>query len=186
MMFRTANQTYIMWEIESPAYLLGFQPSHYGNFFNWTMTYRQDSTVTIPYGKLRKLKEHPNNGERLDQLIDKFGENNKHLAERKGNSSVRLAWMVSNCLTKSNREGYVEALKKFIDVDVFGSCYKDSKKCEKDGSDNCWNYISDQYKFYLSFENSLCNDYITEKFWELLKRNIVPIVLGKLFLDSIT
>ena len=186
MIFRTANQTYILWEIESPAYLLGFQPSHYGNFFNWTMTYRQDSTVSIPYGKLRKLKEHPENGERLDQLIDKFGENNKHLAERKGNSSVRVAWMVSNCLTKSNREGYVEALKKFIDVDVYGSCYKDSKKCEKDGSDNCWNYISDHYKFYLSFENSLCNDYITEKFWEPLKRNIVPIVLGKLFFNSQT
>ena len=185
-MFRTANQTYIMWEIESPAYLLGFQPSNYGDFFNWTMTYRQDSTVSIPYGKIKKLNKHPEKTEKLDQLIDKFGENNKHLAERKRNSSVRVAWMVSNCLTKSNREGYVEALKKFIDVDVFGSCYKDSKKCEKDGSDHCWNYISDHYKFYLSFENSLCNDYITEKFWELLKRNIVPIVLGKLFLDSIT
>ena len=27
--FRTSNQTYILWEIESPAYLLGFQPSQY-------------------------------------------------------------------------------------------------------------------------------------------------------------
>ena len=185
--FRTLNQAYILWEIESPAYLLGFEPSHYENFFNWTMTYRQDSTVSIPYGRLRKIKEHPQEGEQLEKLIEQFGENNKPLAEKKGNSLVRVAWMVSNCLTKSNREGYVEALKKFIDVDVYGSCYKDSKICEKNGSDSCWNYISDHYKFYLSFENSLCNDYITEKFWEPLKRNIVPIVLGKQFLklDSI-
>jgi alpha-1,3-fucosyltransferase len=34
------------------------------------------------------------------------------------------------------------------------------------------------YKFYLSFENSLCSDYVTEKFWKILNFNIVPIVLG--------
>ena len=32
--------------------------------------------------------------------------------------------------------------------------------------------------FYLSFENSICNDYITEKFWPYLNGKLVPIVLG--------
>lgn len=35
------------------------------------------------------------------------------------------------------------------------------------------------YKFYLSFENSNCKDYITEKLFEnALQRNVLPIVMG--------
>jgi len=34
-----------------------------------------------------------------------------------------------------------------------------------------------EYLFYLSLENSICEDYITEKFWNLLSAYIVPIVL---------
>ncbi|KAB7494954.1 Alpha-(1,3)-fucosyltransferase 5 [Armadillidium nasatum] len=35
-----------------------------------------------------------------------------------------------------------------------------------------------KYKFYLSYENSLCTDYITEKFFRALNYYIVPVVLG--------
>jgi len=34
------------------------------------------------------------------------------------------------------------------------------------------------FKFYLSFENSLCRDYVTEKFFQIIDRRIVPIVFG--------
>jgi glycoprotein 3-alpha-L-fucosyltransferase len=34
------------------------------------------------------------------------------------------------------------------------------------------------YFFYLAFENSLCTDYITEKFWLSLQLDVVPVVLG--------
>ena len=33
-------------------------------------------------------------------------------------------------------------------------------------------------QFYLAFENSLCGDYITEKFWKVLSYNVVPVVLN--------
>lgn len=38
--------------------------------------------------------------------------------------------------------------------------------------------LSVRYKFYLSFENSLCGDYVTEKFFRIRHLDIVPIVLG--------
>lgn len=38
--------------------------------------------------------------------------------------------------------------------------------------------VEREYMFYLSFENSLCKDYITEKFYSAMNRSIVPITLG--------
>jgi hypothetical protein len=35
-----------------------------------------------------------------------------------------------------------------------------------------------RYKFTLSFENAVCNDYITEKLWRPLTVGSVPIYMG--------
>ena len=34
------------------------------------------------------------------------------------------------------------------------------------------------YKFYLSFENTRCTDYITEKFFLAMRHRVVPVVMG--------
>ncbi len=34
------------------------------------------------------------------------------------------------------------------------------------------------YSFYLSFENSVCDEYVTEKFFKYLDKEVVPVVLG--------
>lgn len=38
--------------------------------------------------------------------------------------------------------------------------------------------IERNYKFYLSFENELSQDYVTEKLYDYLKINTVPVVFG--------
>ncbi len=38
--------------------------------------------------------------------------------------------------------------------------------------------IEKNYKFYISFENSICNEYVTEKFFSILQFNVVPVVFG--------
>ena len=99
---------------------------------------------------------------------------------------VYIAWFVSNCNTHSRREDYVAQLRAQpnIHVDIYGDCQsiyhppRLSIPCHK-GIPNCTERILSQYRFYLSFENSLCNSYITEKYWiHGLNRHAVPIVLG--------
>ncbi len=36
-----------------------------------------------------------------------------------------------------------------------------------------------EYKFYLAFENSFCDDYVSEKFWRTMTMYLVPIVMGR-------
>lgn len=38
--------------------------------------------------------------------------------------------------------------------------------------------LDNTYKFYLAFENSFCQDYVTEKLFDILQRRIIPIVMG--------
>ena len=38
--------------------------------------------------------------------------------------------------------------------------------------------IERDYKFYLAFENAICPDYVTEKFFNTLLFSTVPIVYG--------
>lgn len=84
--------------------------------------------------------------------------------------------MVSHCSTSGQREIIVDKLKKFINVDIFGDC--GTLKCDKTQEEGCYDKIGKEYLFYLSFENSLCKDYATEKFTNPLKYNLVPIVYG--------
>ena len=49
--------------------------SDWNGFFNWTMTYRQDSDFYTPYGKVHPISSSlPSN---LDEHIQQFGDENK-------------------------------------------------------------------------------------------------------------
>ena len=87
------------------------------------------------------------------------------------------AWFVSHCKTKSKRENYVKNLRKHMDVDIYGKCGSMSWN-QTTKERECRKMLERNYKFYLSFENSLCDDYVTEKLWRAMHINIVPVVMG--------
>ncbi|CAF0842234.1 unnamed protein product [Adineta steineri] len=99
---------------------------------------------------------------------------------------VYIAWFVSNCDTHSRREDYVNKLRsqKGIHIDIYGNCKSMYHshiipiQCQK-GTPNCTEKTISNYRFYLSFENSKCDTYITEKYWiQGTNGYAIPIVLG--------
>ncbi|XP_037803091.1 alpha-(1,3)-fucosyltransferase C-like [Penaeus monodon] len=86
------------------------------------------------------------------------------------------AWFVSNCYSHSKRERIVKGLQKYIKVDIYGKC--GPLECPRASTRLCYQMLEKNYKFYLSFENSLCKDYVTEKLFSVLKYNVVPVVYG--------
>ena len=65
-----------------------------------------------------------------------------------------------------------------LKVDIYGAC--GTKRCSKakNGTSDCFSMVEKDYNFYLSFENSLCTDYVTEKFFNALNYDVVPVVMG--------
>lgn len=91
--------------------------------------------------------------------------------------SKKVAWFVTNCHAHNDRLEFARKLQKYIDVDIYGQC--GNFTCPKKQASYCDNLLQKQYKFYLSFENSNCRDYITEKFFtNALENKILPIVMG--------
>ena len=129
------------------------------------MTYRRDSDVFAPYGSFSQHSE--------PQSVLPILERVRGLAKPK-----LVAWVVSNCKTNSKREDYVSELQKLIPVDIFGGCGTKSCPGERINSGECRSLLETDYMFYLAFENSNCNDYVTEKFFVALEMDIVPIVMG--------
>ena len=45
--------------------------------------------------------------------------------------------------------------------------------------------VEKKYKFYLSWENAYCEDYVTEKFFEVSKYNVIPVVLNGAAMEKV-
>lgn len=79
-------------------------------------------------------------------------------------------------LSSCRREDYVRELQKHFRVDIWGACGK--TRCSRQSHNECEKRITKQYKFYLAFENNLCEDYVTEKFFVRMRSDIIPVVRG--------
>ena len=130
------------------------------------MTYSVHSDIHLPYGKLI-LKSKESRRQRNYQVI----------AE---NKTKHALWIVSNCKSRSKRDKYVEILRQYIPVDILGAC-GEKWNCGRrynHASGNCFDILNSTYRFYLAFENAICDEYITEKFFENYNYDIIQVVRG--------
>jgi hypothetical protein len=154
-------------------------PHHYINtikfrdMFNWTMTYRRDSDITMPYGNILHKKEATDNDKFMLEQNNKE-KNYDDIFDKKVYDAV---WLVSHCTTKSKRERYIASMRKHINVDVIGKCGEDMCPKQRKRS-GCLKDIEQKYKFVLSFENTFHKDYVTEKLFDWYSKDIIPVVYG--------
>ena len=163
--YRTSNQRWVFYLHESPIYSSDYETLN--NLFNLSATYRRDSNFTSQYF-------YPYHIWAKNELFDE----NRDFSF---NKTEFAAIIVSNCYSRSGRLHYINELKKYIPLTVFGKC---GEKCHSQNDDGSWRstdchkIISKKYKFYFAFENSLCTDYVTEKFFKILPEDIIPVVYG--------
>ncbi|VDM07044.1 unnamed protein product [Wuchereria bancrofti] len=180
---RSPSQRYVFLTVEAPpTYKLWQREALHAprNFFNWTMTYRHDSDVPWVYG-----------GYWISPEINKiFGIKSENLPYDEKtileNKTSAIFWLVSNCNTISKRELAVEKLGKYIMVDKYGACAdnpykrdacKRASECEKD--------LGAMNFFYIAIENTICKNYVTEKYFDRYHLPSVPIVMRRKTYENI-
>lgn len=173
---RRPEQRYVFFSQEPPVYI-GEEVAKFDHLFNWTMSYARHSDIRYHYGEIIPRPSAPKDDSSLRAAIHATRQGENFAAGKK----KMVAWFVSHCYTQSRREKYVSLLRQYIPVDIYGGCY--TLRCDMNQSsflstDECYDKLDTDYKFYLAFENSFCTDYVTEKFFDILQRRIIPIVMG--------
>ncbi|XP_018017388.1 glycoprotein 3-alpha-L-fucosyltransferase A [Hyalella azteca] len=158
----------VLQSYEAPSLYPANDFARYDGLIDYTMGYRLDSDIVRTSGAVHfKL-----NSEKLKN--DVLQNPNPHPMKKRR----MAAWFVSNCKhASSNRMELTKVLQQHgLQVDIYGAC--GSLQCGTKRTEECYKMVEQEYKFYLSFENSLCNHYVTEKFFTLLRYDVVPVTYG--------
>ena len=119
--------------------------------FNLSMTFQLSSDVPFLYGEYQE-RERPMDRPDWEAMTEEWFSSKRR----------EVAWSVSHCETSSRREDYVKWLNQSMPVDVFGKCPEWSPIASP-SIEEFFQTIKADYKMFLAFENSFCQDYITEK-----------------------
>ena len=152
---RRVNQRWIMVNRESPLNVPPDRLSALNGLVNWTMTYMESSDIKFGYYLVKPGTFHGG-----------FNSGKNYLEGR----TKMAAILVSNCGGQPLRMEWIRKMQQYINVTVLGNCGTRCSDCASE---------LEKHKFYLSFENSYCREYFTEKaFNNGFKNLLVPIVIA--------
>jgi len=129
------------------------------------MTYELSSDIPVPYVSNTEFK-HPHNLQPVEF--------------RRG--TLISAW-ISSPDEMSGRTQLLEELMSCLPIDSYGRMQKNASLDHDLGEVTKLGTIA-SYRFTLAFENAVCDDYVTEKFFQPLIAGSVPIYLGASNIDA--
>ncbi|XP_052068276.1 alpha-(1,3)-fucosyltransferase 10-like [Mytilus californianus] len=171
---RKPNHDWGLLHEESPKNNYLFSHEEIMELFNYTSTFRRESSYPIPTQYVDSIKWLED-----QTYFVPIKEKNKFLSELSP-----IMYTQSDCDVPSGRDQYTKMLMEYINVDSYGTCLhnKDLPANLRDpieGMDHMEFYkLNAKYKFSLAMENGLCPDYMTEKLWRPFHLGSVPIILG--------
>ena len=163
-LWKRPGQKWVAWSFESDRYYSRLRDPKYMRQFDLTMTYRWDSDVPVAYF----------GPDTRDDLLR---------APALKSASVPLVAFVSNRFDLSGRFKYLKELMQYLPVDSYGLALQNKKLPEDKRQETKLETIA-AYKFTLAFENSISQDYVTEKFFEPLIVGSIPVYLGAPNIDD--
>ena len=152
------NQIWVAWCLECEENYPFIKEPDFRDMFDIWMGYHQTDEVTYPY--YLNFEKYINEYEFVDF-----------------NQRKDVCMLISSNINKSGRIEYITELMKYIRIDSYGKLFRNSSIIQDSGRKSAIDLMRN-YKFVIAFENSLAEDYVTEKFYIPLYANSVPVYLG--------
>jgi alpha-1,3-fucosyltransferase 10 len=153
------GQSWVAWSLESVVNYPELGDPIFMRQFEITMTYRRDATVWWPYfgpDTAAALLKPP----------------------RPKTESSPVVYFRSSSVDRCGRTAYAAALMRRVKVDSYGGVLHNHDLPEPDRGWETLLAVTARYKFALVLENSIAEDYVSEKFFYALMSGSVPVYRG--------
>ncbi|GMI43906.1 hypothetical protein TrCOL_g196 [Triparma columacea] len=165
--------------LEQPGYAPLINDKSYTSRFDYSLTYDLDSSIPTITVSPHFTAEQYHAAEVLPfSQKDGFGSPNA------------IAAFVSNCNAAGagKRQTMMQELSKYMPLHSYGSCMHNHEEPSMPGckaGDRACNKqkVLRRYKFYLSFENDVIKDYVSEKVFDGLLGGTLPVYRGAESID---
>jgi hypothetical protein len=153
------GQLWVAWSMESEINYPALAEPAFMRKFDLVISYRRSTDIWCPY-------------------IPRRHEFEAALARPVPPKTGLVAMFQSASVDKSGRNDFARELMAHIDIHSYGRFLNNRALPDGDNGQATKLSVAARYKFCLGFENSIAEDYVTEKFFDPLLAGSVPVYRG--------